>query len=119
MGHWLLLSGGDARHVHAAFKASHPDWKYLYPIDKTYNPTFRASSRSTAAVGVSGIVQGHITMYSDGTVGILDNLRLSNDADTSCQHLIGIVAGNYISPTDNGVNAPAVTAAVRIQHAGL
>jgi Tfp pilus assembly protein PilX len=118
MGHWLSYPGATPGVFTAAFKATHPDWAYLFPIDKTYNPNFKGVIAVHGSVGVSGVVQGHVTMYSDGSVGILDNLRLSDDADTTCKHLIGIVAGNYISPTDNGVNAPGGDNTVRINMRG-
>lgn len=107
MGHWLAYPGATPAPFTAAFKASHPDWKYLFPIDQTYSPGFKGVIAVHGSVGVSGIVQGHVTLYSDGSVGILDNVTLTNSADTSCQHLMGIMAGNEILATDNGVNAPA------------
>ena len=107
MGHWLAYPGATPAPFTAAFKASHPDWRYLFPIDKAYNGGFKGVIAVHGSVGVSGTVEGHVTMYSDGSIGILDNLRLTDNADTTCLHLMGMVAGNYILPADNGVNAPA------------
>ena len=115
MGEWLLWPGPTPAAFTAAFKATHPDWQYLFPIDTVYNPSFRGVVAVTGSVGVSGTVNGHITLYSNGAVGVLDNLRLTNDADTTCMHLMGIIAGTYILATDNGVNAPAGNATTRIQ----
>ena len=38
MGHWLPWPGAHAGRLHAAFKATHPDWKYLFPIDTIVQP---------------------------------------------------------------------------------
>ena len=115
MGHWLPWPGATPAAFTAAFKAVHPDWRYLFPIDTIYNPSFRGVVAVHGSVAVSGTVNGHITFYSDGSVGIIDNLRLTNDADTTCQHLMGIIAGHNILAMDNGVNAPGGDSAARIQ----
>jgi hypothetical protein len=115
MGHWLPWPGATPGAFNAAFKQAHPDYKYLFPIDTTYNGSFRGVVAVHGSVAVSGTVNGHITMYSDGSVGIVDNLRLTNDADTSCQHLMGIVAGIDILAMDNGINVPAGDSGTRIQ----
>ena len=47
----------------------------------------------------------------------LDNLRLTDDADTTCQHLLGMVAGNDILAADNGINSPAGDNTSAPQHA--
>src|SRR5579883_82394 len=118
MGHWQRWPGATPAAFTPAFKAAHPDWAYLFPIDKTYNSTFRGVVAVHGSVGVSGNVQGHITMYSDGSIGVVDNLRLTNDADTACQHLMGMVAGRYILPMDNGINVPAGDNTTRLNMRG-
>lgn len=118
MGHWLRWPAATPGAFSPAFKAAHPDWAYLFPIDKTYNPTFKGVIAVHGSVGVSGNVDGHITVYTDGSAGILDNLRLTNDADTTCRHLMGIVAGSDILATDNGINAPAGDNASRLNMRG-
>jgi hypothetical protein len=115
MGHWLPWPGATPGAFTAAFKATHPDWAYLFPIDTTYNKPFRGVLAVHGSVAVSGTVNGHITVYSDGSVGIVDNLRLTNDADTTCEHLMGIVAGVDILAMDNGVNVPAGDSSIRTQ----
>ena len=67
----------------AAFKASHPDWRTSSRSITTYNPAFKGVIAAHGSVGVSGNVNGHVTLYSDGSIGVLDNLRLTNNADTS------------------------------------
>ncbi len=96
MGYWQTYPGAANPLFTAALKNTHRDWPYLYPISKAVNSNFKGVVAVHGTVGVSGNVQGHITMYDDGSVAILDNLRLTNPADTNCQHLMGIVAGQDI-----------------------
>jgi hypothetical protein len=118
MGHWLPYPGATPAPFTPAFQASHPDWRYLFPIATTYNAAFRGVIAAHGSVAVSGNVQGHITLYTDGSVAIIDNLRLTNDADTTCNHLMGIVAGKVILAADNGINAPAGDNTTRLNMRG-
>ncbi len=118
MGHWIPWTGATPAAFTPAFQASHPDWRYLFPISQTYNPSFKGVIAVHGSVGVSGNVQGHVTLYSDGFIGVLDNLRLTDDADTTCQHLMGMVAGQDILAADNGVNAPAGDNVTRLNMRG-
>lgn len=118
MGHWIPWPGATPAAFTPAFQASHPDWRYLFPIDKTYNPGFRGVIAVHGSVGVSGNANGHITLYSNGSIGVLDNLRLTDDADTTCTHLLGMVAGKDILAADNGVNSPAGDNTTRLNMRG-
>jgi hypothetical protein len=118
MGHWLPWPGPTPAPFTPAFQAAHPDWRYLYPIDKTYNPSFTGVVAVHGSVGLSGIMNGHVTVYTDGSAAILDNLLLTNAADTTCQHLFGILAGHNILAADNGINAPAGTNVTRLNMRG-
>jgi hypothetical protein len=118
MGHWLPWSGAAPAAFSAAFKAAHPDWAYLFPVDLTYNGTFRGVIAVHGSVGISGTVNGRLMVYSDGSIGVLDNLRLTNDADTACQHLAGMLAGGDILAADNGINAPAGDSGTRLNMRG-
>jgi hypothetical protein len=118
MGHWLAYPGPTPATFTAAFKAGHPDWPYLFPIDTVYNSTFKPVIAVHGSVGVSGTINGRITVYSDGSIGVLDNLRLTNDADTTCQHLAAMVAGSDILAADNGINAPAGDNTIRLNMRG-
>ena len=109
MGHWLPWPGATPAAFSAAFKASHPDWRDLFPIDTVYNPAFKMVVAAHGSVGVSGTVNGRVTVYSDGSIAVLDNLRLTNDADTACLHLAALLAGTDILAADNGINAQRAT----------
>ncbi len=114
MGHWS--TSPFAGSIPATIKANHPrDYTYLYPINAVVNPNFRGVVAVHGSVAVSGNMDGHITLYTNGTVGIVDNLRLTNPSDTTCTHLMGIVAGANILAMDNGINVPQGDTAVRRQ----
>ncbi len=118
MGHWLPWPGATPAAFTAAFKASHPDWRYLFPIDTVYNPAFKMVVAAHGSVGVSGTINGRVTVYSDGSIAVLDNLRLTNDADTACLHLAALLAGADILAADNGINAPAGDNTTRLNMRG-
>jgi hypothetical protein len=87
------------------FTTHHPDYLYLFPIDTIYNKPFTGVIAVYGSVGISGNVNGHITLYTDGSAALIDNLRLTTSTgDTSCTHGMGIVAGTYILTADNGPN---------------
>ncbi len=118
MGHWMPWPGATPAAFTAAFKATHPDWAYLFPIDTVYNPAFKTVIAAHGSVGVSGTVNGRVTLYSDGSIAVLDNLRLTNDADTACQHLAALLAGTDVLAADNGINAPAGDNTTRLNMRG-
>ncbi len=106
VGKWQLWTGG-ALAFPASMTAAHKDWPVLFPIDTTYNAAFQGVIAVHGATAISGNVDGHVTVYSDGTVGMIDNLRLVTDeSDTLCKHGIGIVSGNDITALDNAINVP-------------
>jgi Tfp pilus assembly protein PilX len=90
----------------STFTANHPDYNQLFPIDSVYNPAFKGVVAVYGSVGVSGVVNGHVTLYTDGSASMIDNLRLTTTADTTCEHGMGLVSGNNIMPADNAINMP-------------
>ena len=89
----------------AAFNNAHPDHAYLFPTDTVMNPNFKGVVAVYGTVGISGNMNGHITVYTDGAALLIDNLRLTTSTgDTTCTHGMGIVAGTYILLADNGIN---------------
>jgi Tfp pilus assembly protein PilX len=89
------------------WKQHHADWPALFPLDSVYNPAFQGVIAVHGTTAVSGNVDGHVTVYTDGSMGMIDNLRLVTDeSDTLCKHGMGIVAGNDITALDNAINVP-------------
>jgi len=89
------------------WKQHHTDWPALFPLDSVYNPAFQGVVAVAGTTAISGNVDAHVTVYTDGSMGMIDNLRLVTDeSDTLCKHGIGIVAGNDITAMDNAINVP-------------
>jgi Tfp pilus assembly protein PilX len=89
------------------WKQHHADWPALFPLDSVYNPAFQGVVAVHGTTAISGNVDAHVTVYTDGSMGIVDNLRLVTDeSDTLCKHGMGIVAANDISALDNSINVP-------------
>jgi Tfp pilus assembly protein PilX len=89
------------------WKTHHADWPALFPLDSVYNPAFQGVVAVHGTTAISGNVDAHVTVYTDGSMGMIDNLRLVTDeSDTLCKHGMGIVAGNDITALDNPINVP-------------
>jgi len=107
VGHWVLWPGSAITWANSNFKPNHTDWAALYPVDTALNSAFKGVIAVHGSTGVSGNVNAHVTLYIDGQVGMIDNLRLTTDqGDSTCQHGIGIVSSQSILATDNAVNVP-------------
>jgi hypothetical protein len=106
VGHWSVYPG-TVTWANTNFKTTHTDWAALFPIDTLGNPSFQGVVAVHGSTGISGNVDGHISVYSDGNIGIIDDLRLvTGTTDTTCNHGMGIVAGNDILALDNAINVP-------------
>ena len=87
------------------------DGRYLYSIGHLFNPNSKGVIYFTGNVGVSGIVNGQVTMYSKGNIVILDDLRYANDPVTSrrCHDILGLISDYDVVVADNALNDPQVT----------
>jgi len=90
--------------------SSRYDNGYLFPLDRFYNPNIKGVIYEPANVGVSGVVNGHITLYAKGTIVLLDDLRYANDpsANLPCmQHdIVGLLSDKDIVIANNAFNTP-------------
>ncbi|MEO5815481.1 MAG: pilus assembly PilX N-terminal domain-containing protein [Gemmatimonadaceae bacterium] len=83
------------------------DAKYLFPIDRLFNPNAKGVIRVQGNVGVSGTLNGRITLYSNGSIILLDDLRYANDPVTGvCRDILGLIADKDIVIADNAPNTP-------------
>jgi len=56
---------------------------------------------------VSGVLRGRVTIYSTGSVIVLDDLRYATDPSTGkCADMLGIIAAQNITVADNSVLGP-------------
>jgi hypothetical protein len=83
------------------------DGAYLHPIDRKYNGGSRGVIYVPGNLGLSGVVNGRVTVYATGTVVLLDDIRYANDPVRGfCRDILGIVAGRDVVIADNAINTP-------------
>ena len=84
------------------------DGLYLYPLTRKYNSNFKGVIYVPGNVGVSGVVNGQVTLYAKGTIVILDDLRYANDPVKSvCHDILGMISNYDVVIADNALNTPA------------
>jgi hypothetical protein len=83
------------------------DAKYLFPIDRLFNSNAKGVIKLSGNVGVSGTLNGRITLYSNGSIVLLDDLRYANDPVTGvCRDILGLISDKDIVIADNALNTP-------------
>lgn len=83
------------------------DAGYLYPIDRGFNTNAKGVIYASGNIGLSGVVNGRITLYAKGTVVLLDDVRYANDPVKGvCQDILGVITDKDIVIADNAINTP-------------
>ncbi len=88
------------------------DAQYLFPIYRGLNPGAKGVVSFTGTIGVSGVLRGRITVYSTGSIIILDDVRYAtdpsaaNDKAGKCPDMLGMIATNNITIADNSIDTP-------------
>jgi len=88
------------------------DAQYLFPIYRGLNPGAKGVVSFTGTIGVSGVLRGRMTVYSTGSVIVLDDIRYAtdpsaaNDKAGKCPDMLGMIATNNITIADNSINTP-------------
>ena len=81
--------------------------KYLWPIDRGFNTNAKGVIHFSGNVGLSGTLNGRITLYANGTIVLLDDLRYANDPVKGvCRDILGMIADKDIVIADNSLNDP-------------
>ena len=103
-GSWLR----DTFPVPTAVSTARPrDAAYLFEIDRMFNTTSKGVIHFTGNVGVSGTLNGRITLYAAGTIILLDDIRYANDPVKGvCRDILGLIADKDIVIADNAINTP-------------
>lgn len=102
-GRWLPWPGP----VDPRLAARRADAQYLFPIYRGLNPGTKGVIAFNGTIGVSGVLRGRVTIYSTGTVVILDDVRYATDPSTNkCSDMLGIIAAQNITVADNSVLGP-------------
>ncbi len=91
----------------AAVGSNIGDSRYLYPIDRLYNTSAKGVIHFNGNVGLSGTLNGRITLYANGTIVLLDDLRYANDPVKGvCRDILGIISDKDIVVADNSLLDP-------------
>jgi hypothetical protein len=108
-GRWLQWTGP----VDPRVAARRPwDAQYLFPIYRGLNQGTKGVVSFTGTIGVSGVLRGRMTVYSTGSIIILDDMRYAtdpsaaNDKAGKCPDMLGMIATNNITIADNAINTP-------------
>jgi hypothetical protein len=84
--------------------------QYLWPIDRSLNPSVRGVIYASGNIGVSGTLRGRVTLYSRGSIIFLDDVRYTSDPVKGvCLDILGLVADKDIVIADNALNMPIIT----------
>jgi hypothetical protein len=87
------------------------DAQYVYPIDRLYNPLAKGVIYIPSNVGLSGTLNGRITLYAKGSIVLLDDLRYANDPVKGvCRDILGLITDKDIVIADNAINTPQLVA---------
>ncbi|MEO7085217.1 MAG: hypothetical protein ABI442_07320 [Gemmatimonadaceae bacterium] len=103
-GSWTLYSATPNGTIAGARPA---DAKYLFPIYRGFNTGTKGVIYVNGTVGVSGVVNGQLTLYTPNNITILDDLTYANNPGAGvCKDIIGLIAGTNVQVADNGLNTP-------------
>jgi hypothetical protein len=104
LGRWTAWGGA----VDPRLAAVRPwDADYLFPLYRGQNAGAKGVIYVNGTVGISGVLRGRVTLYSNRTIVVLDDLRYSTDpAGGQCNDILGVISGDDIVVADNAINTP-------------
>lgn len=80
---------------------------YLFPIDRGLNPGTKGVIYVNGTVGISGVLRGRITVYSNRIVTLLDDLRYASDPSGGrCADILGVISDRNIVISNNALLGP-------------
>lgn len=105
---WIQRPDGIGAPVgNAAFNAR-PDANFLWPINRTYNPSWEGVIYVGGRVAVSGVINGRVTLATPENIIIADDIRSAIDpgaaAAADCAIILGLFSGDSIMVSDNTLN---------------
>ncbi|HEY7637347.1 MAG TPA: hypothetical protein VH763_17475 [Gemmatimonadales bacterium] len=106
---WIQRPAGIGAPVVAAF-TNRRDAAFLWPINRTYNPSWEGVIYVGGRVAISGVVNGRVTIASPENVILADDLRTAVDpgsaAAADCGNIVGLFSGDSVVVADNTLNSP-------------
>jgi hypothetical protein len=83
------------------------DAAYLFPLTREHNPGFRGVIFFNGLIGVSGVVNGRVTIVTNDNVVLLDDLTYSVPANAEkCNDIVGFLSAQNFYIADNNLNTP-------------
>lgn len=105
-GTWLI---NPATPHDSVLKYRPKDAAYLYPIDRGFNSNAKGVIYTSGNVGISGVLNGRITLYAKGSIVLIDDIRYANDPVKGvCRDMLGMVSDKDVVIADNAINDPPV-----------
>jgi hypothetical protein len=90
-----------------AVLVNQPDYAFLFPLSRRFNPDFKGVIHVTGRVAVSGVLRGRVTLAGTDDIFIVDDLTYANGpGGGNCADILGLFGGQQIRVADNAVNAP-------------
>jgi hypothetical protein len=103
MGAWLRRS--TSTDTVAAIRPWDKD--YLFPINRAFNTGAKGVIYEPGSIGLSGVVNGMLTLYAKGSIVLLDDVRYANDPVKGvCQDILGMITDYDVVIADNALNTP-------------
>lgn len=83
--------------------------RYLWPINRPFNPNFKGVIFVTGSVGVSGVVRGQVTVVATGNIMMADDITYVSAPGSSLDcsaDILGLITSQYFMIEDNNINSP-------------
>jgi hypothetical protein len=102
-GSWKNWTGT----VDPSVSAVRADAAQLFPLYRGLNTGTKGVIYMNGSTGVSGTIKAHITLYVNGNIGILDDLKYAADpSTTNCADILGMISAKNVMIADNAINGP-------------
>lgn len=93
--------------VRTLLQSKRPDALYLFPIYRGMNTHTKGVIYVPGNVAISGVVRGRITVFANGTITIVDDIRYASDpAGGVCNDILGLLAATNVVVADNALLTP-------------
>jgi hypothetical protein len=104
---WIQRPAGIGWPNIAAF-TNRPDNAFLWPINRTYNPSWEGVIYVGGRVAVSGVINGRVTLATPENIVVADDIRSAVDPAapqaSDCSTILGLFSGDSIMVSDNTLN---------------
>jgi hypothetical protein len=111
-GAWRLYPGAVTARL-AAARATVGDAAYLFPISRAYADDVRGVMQFNGTVGISGVINGKLTLHATGHIVILDDVTyavppggITPTGEPNCDDIFGMVSNQDIVVADNALLTP-------------